>query len=203
MVKDLDSAARARLHAAIAAAETQTSAEIVVVVTRQATDWSAPEVLTGALLALAAPSLLLPMASLSARDIWLVQIAVFALGWWLAARLFVLPRMMPARLGRLTRSAAIGQFAAHGLERTAGRSAVLLFVALRERRVEIVCDDAVDVVMPHADWAPIAATLAAELKAGRLEAGLTRAAAAVGTKLSGPFPARAVNPDELPNLMMD
>ena len=79
-MRHLRAGERAAIEVAISRAEKETSGEIVVVVTRASARYFAIGVMWAALVALAVPLLLILFTNWPVEHIYLVQLAVFALG---------------------------------------------------------------------------------------------------------------------------
>jgi putative membrane protein len=202
MVEVFSEEERTQLEAAVAAAEAKTSAEIVVMVVRSATDYRQVEILTAAIASLALPAFLLPFTAIPALVIWIAQLAVFvALALLLpalsAGRLLVGPSRVAADVAARARA----EFFAHGLRRTEQRAAVLLFVALGEHKVEILPDDAAATTVGQEEWSEVARHLAAAIKSGDLLGGLKQASARTAELLTEHLPAGEGSRDELPNVI--
>lgn len=143
-----DDAAKAAVTAAIKRIETQTSAEIVVAVRRQAgTSYRDVDFGFGALVAFASLAVLL-FVDREFATTWIpVDVAVtFAVGTVLCRytaslrRLLVLPSRRQAEAHR----AACTAFVEMGIGRTSGRNGILVLVALFEHKVAVVADTGVD-----------------------------------------------------------
>jgi putative membrane protein len=201
----LTDADRARIAAAIAAAERRTSGELVAVVAAAADDYRYVSLLWPALAALLLPALLL--TAFPALDAWLLYLAQIALFVALAL-LGQLPRLrmalVPAaikrqRAGRLARE----QFFAQGLHRTQGRTGVLIFVAVAEHHVEILADRGIDGVVPPGTWDQAVARFVERVRGGEVAEGFLATIALVGERLAAHFPGAADDPDELPNRLIE
>ena len=143
-----DDAARAAVTAAIKRVESQTSAEVVVAVRRQAgVSYVAADLAFGALVALASLALVLFVDKEFATKWIPVDVAVaFAAGVLLCRYTMSLRRLFTpgARRAAETRRAACAAFQDLGIGRTSGRSGILVLVALFEHRVSIVADVGID-----------------------------------------------------------
>ena len=197
----LGEAERARIAAAIAAAERGTAGEIVVMVAARSGAYrSLPPALALAG-ALTVPWPLILLTGLSATRIFLIQLVVaLALLVGLAAGpcLARLPRALPRFLRRArARAAAQYEFRARGLAGTSGRTGVLIYVALAERYADVVTDIGVGTA-PEA-WRPVLDDLVAALRRDALAEGLVRAVAAAGAILAEAAPPQPGDTDELPN----
>lgn len=194
---------RARLEKAVQGAEARTSAEIVVMVKRSATDYASVETMAAAIASLAVPAFLLPFTAIPALVIWVAQLAVFAIlaivlpmisaGRWFVGR---------ERVMRDAQATAQAEFYAHGLRRTSKRAAVLIFVAMREHVVEVLADDGATTVVADDAWAELARDLAARMKAGDAVGGLEAAAARVGNLLEDALPPVEGRDNELPDVIV-
>jgi putative membrane protein len=143
-----DDAAKAAVSAAIKRVESQTAAEVVVAVRRQAgISYRAADLGFGALVALASLSLLLFVDKEFATTWIPVDVAVsFALGAALCRYTMFLRRLFTpsSRLRDETRRAAATAFQELGIGRTTGRNGILVLVALFEHKVAVVSDVGVD-----------------------------------------------------------
>lgn len=169
----LDDTLRERLARRVAEAESQTRAEFVTVVARRAGGPGPELALAAALLALALAGAL--WASGLVRDfprLYLLQALVMLLAglaylWPPAARALG-PK---ARRVRDARALAQATFAELGLHRTGGRGGVLLFVALAERHVEVLADEAAALALPEDTWHRAVELFTGQLRQGDLEGG--------------------------------
>lgn len=86
--------------------------------------------------------------------------------------------------------------------KTRGRTGILLYLSLAEKRAEIVADKAIaDHVGPEV-WGEAMAVLIDEVRAGRPGQGLALAIEKIGAVLAGILPPTHDNPDELPNRLI-
>ncbi|MEN3974009.1 TPM domain-containing protein [Emcibacter sp. SYSU 3D8] len=192
---------QARIEAAVAAAETRTSAEFALVLAEVADGYEAWPALWAALLALlAGGALSLIEPGLPATHLFGTQVAVLVV----AGLVLHLPRMRPllappslrreaaARLARL-------QFAAVVQRRTADRIGVLLFVSLAEHHIEILVDRAIGERIPEKAWNVVVEKFAASLREGKLADGYIDAVGRCAALLEKDFPILSGDTDELPN----
>lgn len=216
---------RARVTAAISAAEARTSGEIFCVVSRRVSSYADVSLGWAAAAALLLPTFLIPLgfgpawmpgfgnsweaAHLAGRDLSIgqalgayaaVQALVFV-AVFLLTRIPVLRRWTTPRGVRRARvrRAAMQQFLAHGVHVTAERTGVLIFAALDEHQVELIADESIHARVDQAVWANAVAALTREMKADRPVAGFEQAIDQCGRVLAEHFPTRAGNPNELPD----
>lgn len=214
---------RARIAAAIAAAEANTAGEIVVIINtrphRYAATMLASAVLAAFILPFAAvllgwtPSLLFPdWDSLDAATREAHGIEAFAA---VQALLFLATLALVgfARLDRIltprglrrdrVHHAAMTQFRARGLTATAGRTGVLLYLDEAEHVAEVIADDAVFKLVSADDWGATIAALVAGIKAGRAADGLVDAIGRAGAVLAQHLPPRPDDVNELPDTLIE
>ena len=214
----------AKVSAAIAAAEAQSDGEIIAV----ATDLSDPYhdvALHWAVLAMIA---VLAWAAIcpTCLDWWL---DLFLGGWRpeptlrelftflmilavlkFTAVLLIL-KYMPLRLAltpsatkeRRVRRRAIATFKAGAERRTIGRTGILIYLSMRERRAEIVADEAITKVTTPETWGEAMADLIAEVKKGRPAEGIVAAINQVGVVLAEHFPRSATDTNEIPDKLIE
>ena len=191
---------RVRIDAAVRAAEEGTSGEIVVAVVRSCARWDVAGWRCAALLALLALGAVgLWADALSIGVTMLIQIAAGGMAFALVripavARAFV----SDAALIEAAELRAAAMFAEHGLGNTAGRTGVLILVALFEHRVVVLADDAVNAALePGESWTAIVDGILARIREDRAVDGLIEAIAACGRILSHPLPAGIDDTDEI------
>ena len=87
--------------------------------------------------------------------------------------------------------------------RTRGRTGILIYLSVGERRAEILADRAIaDQVEPEV-WGEAMAVLVDEVKAGRPGPGLAKAVELVGAVLARILPPKSDNPNELPDRVVE
>jgi putative membrane protein len=196
----LDEAGRRRIEAAVGDAERATSGEIVVVVATRASRYRSVHLTLALAAGLAAPWPLLALTELSAARILalqaLVALAALVLGGFLGDRL--VPEAV--RRGR-AREAAARAFWTRGLDRTRGRTGVLIYVSAAERYVDVVADRGISERVPEAAWRAVVADLAEALHGDDAAGALAAGVAAVGAILADHAPPGAEG-DELPNAVV-
>ena len=97
------------------------------------------------------------------------------------------------------------QFWEQRVQKTEGRTGVLIFASLAERYVEIVPDAGIAKKVPAEAWQDAAAALTAAVKAGRPGDGFVAAIEHCGAILAEHFPVipDTVNPNELPDRLVE
>ena len=194
----------ARVAAAIQAEEARTSGEIYCVIARRCGDYHLVPIAWAAAIALFAPLPLLWLTRWPAPTIYLTQIVVFLL----AAAIFSHPwlrfRVVPRRAREdRAHAEAMRQFFARGLHRTAQRTGVLIFAARAERYAAIIADAGINEKVAPAVWDDAVAALVAAIREGRPADGFVAAVHGCGNVLALHFPPGALNPDELPDRLLE
>jgi putative membrane protein len=129
----------------------------------------------------------------------LFLIVRFALAW-MPLRM----RLTPAGTKtRRVRRRAVELFRAGTENRTKGRTGVLLYLSLLERRAEIVADEAIHNRVQAEVWGEAMAALVEEVKAGRPGEGMARAVEKIGEVLAQCLPPTLDNPNELPDRLIE
>lgn len=196
----IDEKGRQRVADAIAKAEKRTSGEIVAVVAADSSTYLHVPFMWAALIALLVPWPLIHFTWMTVHNIWLIQLAVFAL---LLAALMYRPlrfALVPASTRRLkAHRRAVEQFLTQNLHTTDGRTGVLVFVSVAERYAEILADAGIHKKVSQAEWQVIVDTLTTAIGEGRAADGFVAAVDAIGERLAQHFPPGSADPSRLPN----
>lgn len=120
-------------------------------------------------------------------------------------------RYMPLRLAltpgatktRRVRRRAIAAFKAGAEWRTVGRTGILIYLSMGERRAEIVADEAITKVTTSETWGEAMAALLVEVKAGRPGDGIVAAVNQVGAVLAEHFPKTGTDTNEIPDKLIE
>jgi putative membrane protein len=210
--------------AAVAAAETHTSGEIVTVIAAQSNDYDDVALVWASVIAFLAMSIVALFPDfyqglyyritggwgheLTANQ-WLgTVIAVGVLKWigvwlillWRPLRLWLTPRAILA--GRV-RARAIDLFKVGTEAKTLGRTGILLYVSLREHRADIVADEAIAAKVTPEIWGDAMAGLIDLVRQGKPGEGMAEAVRQMGIVLAEHFPRGSENPNELPDRLIE
>ncbi|HJP68640.1 MAG TPA: TPM domain-containing protein [Sphingomicrobium sp.] len=224
MKLNVSAADREKVAAAIAAAEAKSSAEIVAV----ATPISDPYHDVGLHWALV--PLFAVFAWAAWRPTALVWWYDFLFGGWnpdptqselltllmfLAALKFTVAllilKWMPLRLlltpaatkHRRVRRRAITVFQAAAAGRTAGKTGILIYLSMAERRAEIIAEEAILKTTDEHTWGEAMHALIAEVREGRPADGIVAAIERVGAVLAEHFPRSADDRNEIPDALIE
>ena len=189
-----------RVSAAIAAAERQTSGEIVAVVALESNTYAYVPLLWAGVIAMVVPWPLIFLTWLPVQIIYLAQLAVF-LAVVLATRTrplryaFVPKAVKQAQAHRR----AVEQFLAQNLHTTKGRTGVLIFVSAAERYAEVIADLEIYDKVAKERWQRIVDELIEAMRQSRPADGFVQAIESAGRLLAEHFPPGSADPNELPN----
>jgi putative membrane protein len=125
---------------------------------------------------------------------------VWLLMKWVPLRMALTPK---GTKNRRVRRRAVELFHVTTEQRTKGRTGVLLYLSLLERRAEIVADEAIHSKVDPGVWGDAMAALVEEVKAGRPGDGMARAVEKIGEVLAQCLPPQSVNPNELPDRLIE
>ena len=220
----LTDADREKVSAAIAAAEANTSGEIVAVATP----------ISDAYHDVALHWALVPLFAVLAWAAWsptaLIWWYDFLFGGWspdptqsqlltllmfFAALKFTIAllilKWMPLRLlltpgatkHRRVRRRAIAIFQAAAAGRTTGKTGILIYLSMAERRAEIVADEAILKVTDDHTWGEAMTVLLVDVREGRVGDGMVAAIEQVGVVLAEHFPRSATDTNEIPDKLIE
>jgi putative membrane protein len=198
----VDAEARRRLEAAVVEAERATGGELVVAVVHACDEYGSAGWWAGcALAALAFLGLGIFVPALPWSVYLAAQAAALGAGHALARLDPVRRRLLsPGLVERRVAERARRCFAEAGLTRTRGRTGVLIFVTLLERRVVVLADEGIHrVLSPDESWQQVVDPAVDGLRRGRAIEGIEAAVRRCGEILAHHLPALQPDPDELPN----
>lgn len=102
-------------------------------------------------------------------------------------------------MARLVYQKAIFHFFNAGLTNTTERTAILIFISLNERRVELIADKGISDKIESEVWQSIVNNLVDKITKGEISPGLTEAIGECGKILKKEFPQTGKGKDQLPN----
>ncbi|MEO7247438.1 MAG: hypothetical protein ABIW31_03200 [Novosphingobium sp.] len=220
----MDDAGRSLVSAAVSKAEEQTAGEIVTILADHSDTYADIALAWSAAVALLA---LCMLASFSGfyLALWERLLGIWVQDWqpgqifglaagaaavkfgsmWLIQlyrplRLWLVPP--PIKHARV-RARAVTCFKVGAERRTQGRTGVLIYLSLAERRAEIVADEAIASKVAPEVWGDALAALLSQIKAGHMAEGLALAAEKVGAVLAEHFPRAEDDVNELPDRLIE
>jgi putative membrane protein len=115
-------------------------------------------------------------------------------------RLFLTPA---ATKHRRVRRRAIAIFKAAAEQRTTGRTGLLIYLSMAERRAEIVADEAILKVTDDHTWGEAMTALIENVREGRAADGIVAAIERVSAVLSEHFPRSTADVNEIPDKLIE
>jgi putative membrane protein len=224
MKRQLSEADHAKVSAAVTAAEAKTAGEIVTVVTDRSDGYTDVALVWAAIAAFTAiafltffPGFYLGLvdrilgkwnADWTPRGIFglalLVGILKFAGAWliqlWQPLKFLLIPGVIKSHRAN---ARAVAIFKVGAQRRTTGRTGILIYLSMRERRAEIVADEAITSKVAAETWGEAMAAMLAEVKQGRVAEGMVAAVEKVGAVLAEHFPRDEHDVNELPDQLIE
>lgn len=207
-MKIFTDAEQERIKQAVRQAELVTKGEIVPMIVPASARYREAGYRTGLMLALLSLALLLtieiywvPWGWHAGNAGWLLLavVASYGLGQWLG-RIPMVIRLVTSR-ERLAHKVALRAeqaFYQHGLHQTQGRTGVLIFVSLLERRVQVLADKGINDHVPAGTWDGLVSGIIEGIKTGQATDAICAAIAKCGALLAQVSPAGSGdNPNEL------
>jgi putative membrane protein len=200
----IDAADKARVSAAIRAAETRTAGEIFCVIAQRSGEYRLVPLAWAAGVALFAPFPMLYLLHWTAGAVYLTQLALFAGVALVLSHPLVLFRVVPKRtLHAHAHAVAMTQFLAQGLHQTAQRTGVLIFASAGERYAEVIADAGINAKVASDVWTAAIVDLVAAVRDGHAADGFIAAVERCGAVLAEHFPPGSLNPEELPDKLLE
>ena len=213
-----------RISAAVAAAEGHSAGEIVTILTDRsdgywdlALAWAAVVAATALLVLSLAPAFWLGLidraigawgSAWTPGEIFAVALGVATLKFlgmllvqlWQPLKFLLVP---PPVKARRVLARAITCFKVGAERRTHGRTGILIYLSMRERRAEIVADAAITGKVAPDVWGEAMAAMLPEIRAGRIADGMVAAIERVGAVLAEHFPRAEDDTNELPDRLIE
>lgn len=214
----------ARISAAVAQAELTSAGEIVTILAERsdgyadiALAWSALVALLALVVLAIAPDFYLglydrlladwghewsPRAILSlAAGVATVKFAgMLLLQFWQPLKFWLVPS--PVKTARV-HDRAVRAFRIGAERRTSGRTGILIYLSMRERRAEIVADEAIASKVDPEVWGEAMRALLSHVREGRIADGMVAAVEKVGAVLAPHFPHADGDVNELPDRLIE
>lgn len=125
---------------------------------------------------------------------------VWAIQLWQPLKFALVPG--PVKSARV-HAKAVKLFKVGAERRTHGRTGVLIYLSMREHRAEIVADQPIAEIVPAEVWGEAMADMLAEIRKGCVAEGMAAGVRDVGKVLSGEFPRAEDDQNELPDRLIE
>jgi putative membrane protein len=119
---------------------------------------------------------------------------------WMPLRVALTPS---ATKHRRVRRRAIAIFQAAAAGRTSGRTGILIYLSLAERRAEIIADEAILKITDEHTWGEAMTALISRVRQGEVGEGICAAIERIGVVLSEHFPRSADDSNEIPDKLIE
>ncbi len=195
-----------RIEAAVRAAETKTSSEIVPMVVDSSYEYPRAELIGSGTLALATGLLISWLFGESSIWVFLPAfIGTYFIYQQLIRRLPGLKRKLihPDEFTAEVKEKAMVSFLQLGLHETRDRTGILIMISLFEHRVQVLADSGINEQVPEHTWDDIVAIIIAGLKANDACSAICEAVERCGDLLASHLPVKHDDSDELPNLILE
>lgn len=215
-MKLLSKEEQSEIAEAVKAAESKTSGEIATAIINESDNYAGYE-LSGAIFLSVITALLLALFStpfmtfletffweVSAKQLLLVSggitlivgiVSYFVLNFAAFNRL-IIPK---AELERRVHQRALVHFVESGVADTKDRTGILIFISIRERRVELIADRGINEEIAPGVWDEIVQTIITGIKEKKVKEGLVNAISRCGELLQEKFPIAEDDENELSN----
>ena len=195
-----------KIEAAVKAAESKTSGEVVPMVVDSSYDYPRTDLIAAGTLALA--SGLIFSWAVGGESIWWF-LPVFIMGFFVFQQLIrSLPDLKrrlihPEELTAEVKEKALVSFIEQGLHETRDRTGILILISLFEHRVQILADSGINAKVPEHTWEEVDDIIIEGLKTGNACNAVCQAIERCGELLQEHFPRKHDDTNELPNLIME
>lgn len=224
MARYLDDKQHKIVSDAVAAAELNTSGEIVTVLADRSDGYTDVVLVWAATAAFTMMSIfaLLPLPFMNVWDAliggWMHEwttgelasmtialglitfVATWAVQLWEPLKFALIPA--PVRSSRVHQQ-AIKHFKVGAEKRTHGRTGILIYLSMREHRAEIVADEPIAELVSADVWGDAMADMLVEIRKGCIAEGLAAGVRDVGEVLSEHFPRSEDDENELPDRLIE
>lgn len=195
-----------KIEAAVKAAESKTSGEIVPMVVDESYEYPRAELIGAGTLAMAVG--LLVSWAVGGESIWWF-LPVFIVGFFIIQQLirnlpnFKRKLINPIELTEEVKEKAMVSFVEQGLHETRDKTGILIMISLFERRVQVLADSGINAKVPVHTWDELVAMIIAGLKSDDACGAVCKAVERCGELLQEHFPIKDDDTNELPNLIIE
>lgn len=201
----IDDLTKENIAKAIKQAELNSSCEIVAVSTQKSDTYLYIPLMVSAILALVLPYFYMVYSGIDDMlHLYKLQIIIFSGLVYITRISFIQRFFIPSSVFHKRSSLkARESFVTLGLHKTHNRQAVMVFVSLYERYVEIVCDVGVKERIDEHVWKEIVATFIEDIREGDFSKGYEKAITSCALVIEKEFPKQEEEEDELPNYLIE
>jgi len=192
----------------VKAAESKTNGEIIPMIVRRSSSLGHLGLQIYSLFLLLATFLYIGLDKFSNCDhaAW-IAMGVAVILWPVSELLARVPRLqrlftLPQDRDWQVHARATLEFHAAGLQKTKGRTGVLIFLSLMERKCVVLADEGIAEKLPDETWVWIVERIIQGIRDGKTGEGLIAGIAECGRILTEHFPAQGAHENEIPNQLI-
>jgi putative membrane protein len=111
----------------------------------------------------------------------------------------VISRRLKSMRKTMTHQRAISEFYESNIHQTKNSTGVLLFVSLKEKQIEVIADQKVDIHVESETWDNVVSIMINEIKNGNMDQAFIKGIASLGETLSNICPGTHDDTDEIHN----
>ncbi|MDD5549491.1 MAG: TPM domain-containing protein [Sulfurovaceae bacterium] len=204
-MKNINKQMKLDIEKAIAKVEEKSSCELVAVITQKSGNYSFIALLIASMLTLMLPAfILIYRPFVDALLVYQIQIVFFVLVFLLLSIENILILFLPKSiLNKKAKLKAFETFNILGLQKTSNHQAVMIYVSVYERYVQILTDSGVNSQIDNDVWQNTVNKFTAMVKNKKFGAGYLKAIEEIGEILIEKFPVQENDKNELPNYLIE
>ncbi len=204
-MKTLDKTIKQNIENAIEKVEKKSSCELVAVITKKSGNYRYFALLGASLISLVAPFFLIMQCPfIDALFVYQIQAVVFVILFLLLSIDSILIMLLPKSiLHKQAKLKAYETFTILGLQKTTNHQAVMIYVSVYERYVQILTDSAVSGKIDNSIWQNTIDKFTAKVKNKEFDKGFSEAIEEIGEILIEKFPIQENDENELPNHLIE
>ncbi|MDD5360294.1 MAG: TPM domain-containing protein [Sulfurovaceae bacterium] len=204
-MKNINKQMKLDIEKAIAKVEEKSSCELVAVITQKSGNYSFIALLIVSILTLMLPAfILLYRPFVDALLVYQIQIVFFVIVFLLLSIENILIWFLPKSiLQKKAKLKAFETFNILGLQKTSNHQAVMIYVSVYERYVQILTDSGINSQIDNDVWQNTVNKFTTMVKNKKFGAGYLKAIEEIGEILIEKFPVQENDKNELPNYLIE
>lgn len=204
-MKSISKQTKLNIEKAITRVEEKSSCELITVITQKSGNYSSIALLITSISTLILPAfILLYKPFVDTLLVYQIQIVFFVIVFLLLniekILVWILPKSILHKKAKLK---AYETFNILGLQKTTNHQAVMIYVSVHERYVQILTDSAVSSKIDNGVWQTTIDRFTIKVKNREFEKGFTEAIEEIGEILIEKFPIQENDKNELPNHLIE
>lgn len=204
-MKNISKQTKLGIEKAIAKVEEKSSCELITVITQKSGNYSSMALFIASILTLILPAfILLYRPFIDTLLVYQIQIVFFVIVFLLLniekILVWILPKSILHKKAKLK---AYETFNILGLQKTTNHQAVMIYVSVHERYVQILTDSAISSKIDNGVWQATIDRFTIKVKNREFEKGFTEAIEEIGEILIEKFPIQENDKNELPNHLIE